>query len=339
MKLNDFIKHDPIPKRSGYKVVMGNSPKEQELAKEASKVTSLENSLNELEEKYDKVVEENEFFKQQVKRTQHEIDEAKGKVETQQNLQLELVQKENQMILIQEEMHELTIKEQRNSEKINKLEIDLNSKTNEHDQLLRENDKTINELQSITANYNGLRSDFDKQKDFSEKLQNDYNKIGERNTGLLSEREELSKLKAEFEAKSIRLGEELIRAQEKLRNTEGKLVSVQNANDSKDREAVSADHLNTKLRADLRKLKLKKNDSKNKSVVFNKLYDTVDNFLDNKNQIKIDRQTKERMESLEWNVAKQQLKLGNASTYPNKLGFGASTFFKLNNDEENINYG
>ena len=72
---------------------MGNSPKEQELAKEASKVISLEGSVNELQEKYDKVVEENDFFKQQVKRSQHEIDEARGKVETQQNLQLELVEK------------------------------------------------------------------------------------------------------------------------------------------------------------------------------------------------------------------------------------------------------
>jgi len=39
------------------------------------------------------------------------------------------------------------------------------------------------------------------------------------------------------------------------------------------------------------------------------------------------------MESLDWNVSKQELKLGNASTYANKLGFGASTFFKLNNEE------
>ena len=39
MKLNDFIKKDSNTKSSNYKVVVGNSPKEQELAKEASKVT------------------------------------------------------------------------------------------------------------------------------------------------------------------------------------------------------------------------------------------------------------------------------------------------------------
>ena len=41
MKLNDFIKKDSNTKSSNYKVVVGNSPKEQELAKEASKVTVL----------------------------------------------------------------------------------------------------------------------------------------------------------------------------------------------------------------------------------------------------------------------------------------------------------
>ena len=334
MKLNDFIKQDPSPKKSGYRVVVGNSPKEQELAKEASKVISLEGSVNQLQEKYDKVVEENDFFKQQVKRSQHEIDEARGKVETQQNLQLELVEKENHITLIQEETHELTIKEQKNSERIKQLEIDLNSKTGEHEQLVRQHDKITLEFQSVSANYNGLRSEFDKQKDFLEKLQNDYNKIGERNTGLLGEREELSKLKAEYEAKSIRLGEELIRTQEKLRNTHGELVGVKNTNDSKDKEAINSENLNTKLKVDLKKLKFEENDSENKSLAFNKLYDTVDNFLDSKKQIKIDRQTKERIESLEWNVAKQELTLGNASTYPNKLGFGSSTFFTLNTEEK-----
>ena len=33
------------------------------------------------------------------------------------------------------------------------------------------------------------------------------------------------------------------------------------------------------------------------------------------------------------NIAKQQLKLGNAHTYPNKLGFGASPFFKLGEEK------
>jgi len=325
MKLNDFIKQDPIPKRSGYKVVMGNSPKEQELAKEASKVTSLENSLNELKEKYDKVVEENEFFKQQIKRTQHEIDEAKGKVETQQNLQLELVQKENQMILIKEEKHELTIKEQRNSERINQLEIDLNSKTNEHDQLLRENDKTINELQSITANHNGLRADFNKQKDFSEKLQNDYNKIGERNTGLLSEREELSKLKAEFEAKSIRLGEELIRAQEKLKNLNERLTKVESKNVITDAEIVKKNNFADKLQENFKTIYKSKNDLETKLIESRK--DVKD--LSKMAYIYKDKLMKEKQESINWNIAKQELKFGQGETYSNKLGFGSNPLFKL----------
>ena len=39
--------------------------------------------------------------------------------------------------------------------------------------------------------------------------------------------------------------------------------------------------------------------------------------------------SREKRETAEWNIAKQQLKLGNAKTVPNKLGFGASPFFKL----------
>ena len=333
MKLNDFIKQDPTPKKSGYKVVVGNTPKEQELEKQASQAAVLESSLTAANLQVAELQKENEFLKNQVKRTQHEIDDARGKVETQQNLQLELVGKENQITLIQEEIHELAIKDQQKSEKIKQLELDLNTKTGEHDQLTRQNDKLTLEFQSVSANYNGLRAEFDKQKDFSEKLQNDYNKIGERNTALLSEREEISRLKAEYEAKSIRLGEELIRTQEKLRNTEGDLVDVKTANEHKDKKAISSENLHAKLRADLKKIKLTDNDSKSKSSVFNKLYDTVDTFLDNKDQIKTDRQTKERMQSLDWNVSKQELKLGNASTYPNKLGFGSSPFFKLNNEE------
>ena len=333
MKLNDFIKQEPTPKKSGYKVVVGNTPKEQELEKQASQAAVLESSLTAANLQVAELQKENEFFKNQVKRTQHEIDDARGKVETQQNLQLELVGKENQITLIQEEIHELAIKDQQKSEKIKQLEIDLNTKTGEHDQLTRQNDKLTLEFQSVSANHNALKAEFDKQKDFSEKLQNDYNKIGERNTALLSEREEISRLKAEYEAKSIRLGEELIRTQEKLRNTEGALVDATTENEHKDRKAISSENLHTKLRADLKKIKLTDNNSESKSSVFNKLYDTVDNFLDNKDQIKTDRQSKERMESLDWNVSKQELKLGNASTYTNKLGFGASPFFKLNNEE------
>ncbi len=253
MKLNDFIKQDPTPRKSGYKVVVGDSPKEQELAKEASKVVALENSVNELQEKYNKVVEENEFFKDQVKRTQHEIDAAKDKVFNQENLQLELVQKENQFTLIQEELHELTIKEQKNSETIKQ---------------------------------------------------------------------------------SIRLGEELRKAQENIRILKDKVENLTSKDTARDKETIVSNNLHTKLRADLKKTKL--NNSKTKG--FDELYTKVENFLDNKNQIKIDRETKERLQAMEWNVAKQELKLGNASTYPNKLGFGASTFFKLNN-EEDINYG
>ena len=48
MKLNDFIKQDPTPKKSGYKVVVGNTPKEQELEKKASQAVVLKTSLDEL---------------------------------------------------------------------------------------------------------------------------------------------------------------------------------------------------------------------------------------------------------------------------------------------------
>ena len=69
--------------------------------------------------------------------------------------------------------------------------------------------------------------------------------------------------------------------------------------------------------------------SEEESEDYGKLQDTISNFLDNKNQLKVTRDTKERMQSLDWNVAKKEVKLGNATTYPNKLGFGASTFFKF----------
>ncbi len=334
MKLNDFIKQDPTPRKSGYKVVVGDSPKEQELAKEASKVVALENSVNELQEKYNKVVEENEFFKDQVKRTQHEIDAAKDKVFNQENLQLELVQKENQFTLIQEELHELTIKEQKNSETIKQLQTNLNNKTGDLERLEKEHDTLTKDSELITSKYNGLQSDFSKAENFSEKIENDYNKIRERNTVLLQEREHLSKLKVEFEAKSIRLGEELRKAQENIRILKDKVENLTSKDTARDKETIVSNNLHTKLRADLKKTKL--NNSKTKG--FDELYTKVENFLDNKNQIKIDRETKERLQAMEWNVAKQELKLGNASTYPNKLGFGSSTFFKLNN-EEDINYG
>ena len=50
-------------------------------------------------------------------------------------------------------------------------------------------------------------------------------------------------------------------------------------------------------------------------------------------QIYKERLSREQRESAEWNIAKQQLKLGNAHTYPNKLGFGASPFFKLGEEK------
>jgi uncharacterized membrane protein YgaE (UPF0421/DUF939 family) len=43
--------------------------------------------------------------------------------------------------------------------------------------------------------------------------------------------------------------------------------------------------------------------------------------------------SRQKREAAEWNIAKQQLKLGNAYTYPNKLGFGVSPFFKLNEEK------
>ena len=325
MKIKDFIKQEPTPKKSGYKVVVGDTPKEQQLEKQASQAAVLETNLTTANLKVDELQKENEFLKDQVKRTQHEIDDARGKVETQQNLQLELVEKENHMILIQEETHELTIKEQRNSEKIKQLEIDLNSKTNEYDQLARQNDKITLEFQSVSANYNGLRAEFDKQKDFSEKLQNDYNKIGERNTGLLSEREELSKLKSEFEAKSVRLGDELQKAQEKIRNLDGKLVEVTNLNDVREDEAIKSNSLSVKLRKDL-DAAVKVSDSL-KSKLHESREDMED--LSQITQLYKDQLSREKRETAEWNIAKQQLKLGNAKTVPNKLGFGASPFFKL----------
>ena len=103
MKKKDFIKQEPTPKKSGYKVVVGDTPKEQQLEKQASQAAVLESNLTTANLKVDELQKENEFLKDQVKRTQHEIDDARGKVETQQNLQLELVEKENHMILIQEE--------------------------------------------------------------------------------------------------------------------------------------------------------------------------------------------------------------------------------------------
>ena len=79
MRLNDFVKKDDIKKQSAYKVVVGNSPKEQELAKEALKVTGLQNSVDESNAKLSDIQKENDFLKEQVKINQHEKDEFKVK--------------------------------------------------------------------------------------------------------------------------------------------------------------------------------------------------------------------------------------------------------------------
>ena len=64
MKLNDFIKQEPTPKKSGYKVVVGNTPKEQELEKKASQAAVLECSLTAANLKVDELQKENQFLKE-----------------------------------------------------------------------------------------------------------------------------------------------------------------------------------------------------------------------------------------------------------------------------------
>ena len=78
MKLNDFIKQEPTPKKSGYKVVVGNTPKERELEKQASQAAVLESSLTAANLKVDELQKENQFLKEQVKINQHEKDEFKN---------------------------------------------------------------------------------------------------------------------------------------------------------------------------------------------------------------------------------------------------------------------
>ena len=67
----------------------------------------------------------------------------------------------------------------------------------------------------------------------------------------------------------------------------------------------------------------------------NKLHEVEDDMddLTQVTQIYKERLSREQRESAEWNIAKQQLKLGNAYTYANKLGFGASPFFKLGEEK------
>ena len=138
MKLNDFIKQDPTPKKSGYKVVVGNTPKEQELEKKASQAVVLKTSLDELNIKVDRLEQENEFLKEQVKINQHEKDEFKGKLEGADDLKVKLAEKENRLTDVLEESHELTMKEQKNKEIIDDLRVNLNNAQGEADTLKKQ---------------------------------------------------------------------------------------------------------------------------------------------------------------------------------------------------------
>ena len=325
MKLNDFIKQESVSKKSNYKVVIGNSPKEQELTKVAGKVEGLSGELQELQGNYDKVVEENEFLKGQVKRTQNEIDEFKGKLEKADDLKVQLLEKENRLTDVLEESHELTIKENTNKDKIKDLETRLSNTTGEFEVQQQAHKELKLELESMTSKYNGISSELNRIKDFSEKTQDEYNKTRDRNTVLMREREDLSILKTEFEVKSIRLGDELNKAQEVKRILEDKLVKLTNVNINTEKDAIKSNNLSTKLKKDLDKV------VDNKKKLESELVDTKKDIEDlsdithaYKKQIE-----KERHESMEWNIAKQELRLGNAKTYPNKIGFGSNPFFKL----------
>jgi len=329
MKLNDFIKQDPTPKKSGYKVVVGDTPKEQQLEKEASQAAVLESNLTAANIKVDELQKENDFLKEQVKINQHEKDEFKNKLDNTDNLKVELMQTENRLTDVLEEVHELTIKEQKNKQLIDDLRVNLNNSQGEADTLKKQQEASLNTLNAESAKLNGLSADYNRQKDFSEKLQNDYNKIRDRNVGLMNEREQLSRLKSEFEAKSIRLGDELIKAQEKIRNLEGKMVEINNTNEVRESEAIKSNNESIKLRKDLDTAAQRSDALESK---LNEVNEDMED-LTQVTQIYKEQLSREKRESAEWNIAKQQLKLGNAYTYPNKLGFGASPFFKLGEEK------
>ena len=329
MKLNDFIKKDNIKKPSNYKVVVGNSPKEQQLEKQASQVVVLETKNSELNIKVDKLEQENKFLQEQVKINQHEKDEFKTKANQLEDVKAQLVQKDNRITDVLEECHELSVRENSNKEKIKELQIDLNNKTGEL-AILERNHKEVNlNLENVTADYNGMSAELNRIKDFSEKTQDEYNKIRDRNTVLLKEREHLSKLKAEFEAKSIRLGEELNKTLDNMKTLENQLEKITNGKADTDKENIKSTNLNIKLKKDLNTVV----DSKHKleSELIEAKQD-IESLSDVTHAYKKQLE-KERHESMEWNIAKQQLKLGNAYTYPNKLGFGASPFFKLREEK------
>ena len=212
MKLNDFIKKDSNTKSSNYKVVVGNTPKEQELQKQASHAINLETNLNELKIKMSEMQKENDFLKEQVKINQHEKNEFKAKAADLENVKIQLIEKENRLTDILEESYELTNINTQNKDEIKKLQRELNDVTGNYNVSKRENESIQQNLNSVTAKFNGLSSELNTVKDFSDKIQIEYNKIRDVNTNLMEERTNLSKLQAEFEAKSIRLGEELNQA-------------------------------------------------------------------------------------------------------------------------------
>jgi len=325
MKLNDFIKKDNNTKASNYKVVVGNSPKEQELAKEASKVTILEGKNSELSIKLSKYEEDNNFLKEQIKTLQLEKNELKTKATTSEDLKVQLFEKENRLTDVLDEIHELQIKENSHKNEVKELSDNLRETTGELTTLKRTHDEVKEQLDLTTAKLYGANSELNRIKDFSEKTQDEYNKIRDRNTVLLSERENISKLKAEFEAKSIRLGEELNKATSVIKDLKSKLEHTTKLNSNNDKQLVKSSNLNVKLSKDLDKA-VKVSDNLESSL--NKAREDVQN-MSQITQLYKQELARKKQESTEWNIAKQQLKLGNAHTYPNKLGFGASPFFKL----------
>ena len=325
MRLNDFIKKDITKKPSGYKVVVGNSPKEQELAKEASKVTILESKLSEIQVNNSALQEENNFLKEQVKINQHEKNEFKVKVNNLEDVKIQLVEKENRLTDVLDKIHQLQIKEHSHKNEVKELSDNLRETTGELTTLKRTHDGVKEQLDSTTAKFNGANSELNAIKNFSEKTQDEYNKVRDRNTVLMQERENLSRLKAEFEAKSIRLGEELNKATNVIKDLKSKLENTTKLNSSGDKQLVKSSNLNVKLSKDLDKA-VKVGDDLESSLT--KAREDVQN-MSQITQLYKQELARKKQESTEWNIAKQQLKLGNAYTYPNKLGFGASPFFKL----------
>ena len=68
---------------------------------------------------------------------------------------------------------------------------------------------------------------------------------------MLKEREHLSKLKAEFEAKSIRLGEELNKTLDNMKTLKNQLEKITNGKADTDKENIKSTNLNIKLKKDL----------------------------------------------------------------------------------------